>query len=157
MFHVPILDRQDKRERIEFSHIIDDTADERTWRDNRNITLDNVKINIFVSGDFSVTVENMSFKPVYGDFCILPPRMLHYGRVIRKTKLDYYQIDIGVNAFDGIPRGHEMLSELSEMYVGEDVFVRPGESESKFLLDMTLRWRSRITKCLLHSPTALRS
>ena len=146
MFHIPITDGADIRERIEFSHIIDDTADERTWKNDRNITLDNIKINVFVNGDFSLIVENMSFKPVYGDFCILPPRMLHYGRVIRKTKLDYYQIDIGVNAFDGIPGGHEMLSELSELYVGEDVFVRPSQSESKLLLDMTSRLEGAIAR-----------
>ena len=151
MFHVPISDNADKRERIEFSHIINDSADERTWKNDRNISLENIKINVFISGDFSLIVENMSFKPVYGDFCVLPPRMLHYGRVLRKTKLDYYQLDIGLNAFDGIPGGHEMLSQLADTYRGENVFVRPAQSEAKLFLDIV----SKLELAVAHKEMSL--
>ena len=134
MFHVPIVRAVEHNREIEFSHIINDGADKNTWRDNPNISLDHVKINIFVRGEFSVVIDNECYTPVYGDICVLSPHRVHYGRISKPTKLEYYQLDIGIDAFHAVPGGSELLLSLSELSRNGSPFVRPNSAEGKGVL-----------------------
>ena len=54
MFHVPITKCADAARIIEFCHISNPSAHPGTWKKGKYISLDNVKINVFVKGDFSL-------------------------------------------------------------------------------------------------------
>ena len=137
MFHIPIVKASESNREIEFSHIVNDCADKNTWRDNPNISLDHVKINIFVRGEFSVVIENECYTPVYGDFCVLPVHRVHYGRVYRPTALEYYQLDIGVCALDCIPGGRALLDSLVGYASTRSPFVRPSAEIAKQILSLS--------------------
>lgn len=144
MFHIPIVNTDNERKRIEFSHIINNEANENTWKDSRNISLDNLKINVFVRGDFSLVVENECYVPVYGDFCVLPPHRVHYGRITKPTELEYYQLDIGIDAFCAVPGGSELLLELSDLSRTLGTLVRPEQATGELLLADCAKIASRI-------------
>lgn len=129
MFHVPITTTEDTSRRIEFCHIDDPAAHPGTWKKGKYISLDNVKINVFVGGDFSVVSESSRFSPAFGDFCVFPPHGLHYGSIPSPTHLDYYQLDIGLSAFDGIPNGAELLIQLCSLSAERGALVRSGTAE----------------------------
>ena len=129
MFHIPITKTDDQAKRIEFCHINNPNGNPETWQKEKYISLENVKINVFVGGEFSVVGEEERFSPSFGDFCVLPPRTLHYGSIPRPTHLDYYQLDIGLSALDGVPDGRELLSELCRLSRENGALVRNGSSD----------------------------
>jgi len=145
MFHIPIVRSGESNKEIEFSHIIDDSADKNTWRDNPHISLDHVKINVFARGDFSVVVENECYTPVYGDFSVFAPHVVHYGRVYRPTSLEYYQLDIGVSAFDAIPGGRELLFELIDYAIRRTPFIRPTVESGREFMSLASRIENAIS------------
>ncbi len=125
MYHVPIVNDNDLKAKIEFCHIKNPVADRNTWKIGEFICLDEIKINIFKRGEFSVVVENERYSPVSGDFSVFPPHKLHYGQIPRPTVLDYYQLDIGTSAFDALPNGRELLLDLVTLSKTKGCFVRP--------------------------------
>ena len=129
MFHVPITKTEDAASKIEFCHIVNPSAYSGTWEKGKFISLDNVKINIFVGGEFSLVSESTSFSPANGDFCVFPPHGLHYGSISRPTHLDYYQLDIGLSAFDGVPDGRELIAEICSLSRERGALVRSGGAE----------------------------
>ena len=129
MFHVPITKTDDAASKIEFCHIVNPSAYSGTWEKGKFISLDNVKINIFVGGEFSLVSESTSFSPANGDFCVFPPHGLHYGSISRPTHLDYYQLDIGLSAFDGVPEGSELIADICRLSRECGALVRSGGSE----------------------------
>ena len=129
MFHVPIADTDDAARRIEFCHIENPAAHPGTWKKGEYISLDNMKINVFVKGEFSLVLERERFSPCYGDFCVFSPHDLHYGSIPRQMHIEYYQIDIGTRAFDGVPGGGELFSELCLMSAERGALVRVGSGE----------------------------
>ena len=129
MFHVPITKCADAARIIEFCHISNPSAHPGTWKKGKYISLDNVKINVFVKGDFSLVSESARFSPAFGDFCVFPPHGLHYGSIPKLTHVEYYQLDIGVCAFDGIPDGRELLDEICKLSAERGNLVRMGGSE----------------------------
>ena len=53
MFHVSITPKASPSYQIEFCHIKNLAATPDTWKKGKYISLDNLKINVFVKGDFS--------------------------------------------------------------------------------------------------------
>ena len=135
MFHVPIADTEDAARRIEFCHIENLTAHPGTWKKGKYISLDNMKINVFVKGDFSLVLERERFFPSCGDFCVFSPHDLHYGSIPREMHIEYYQLDIGARAFDGVPGGGELFSELCLMSAERGALVRVGGSEFIYICE----------------------
>lgn len=129
MFHVPITKTHKPSEKIEFCHITNPTANPDTWKKGKYISLDNLKINIFVKGDFSLVLEKTRFSPSFGDFCVFPPHALHYGSIPWEMEIEYYQLDIGLSAFDGVPFGRELLTELCTVSSERGALVRVGGAE----------------------------
>ena len=129
MFHVPITKTDEPSGRIEFCHITNPAANPETWEKGKYISLDNLKINIFVKGNFSLVLEKTRFTPAFGDFCVFPPHALHYGSIPREMEIEYYQLDIGISAFDGVPYGKELLFELCRASAVRGALVRVGGAE----------------------------
>ena len=124
MFHVPITKTDEPSRTIEFCHITNLSANPNTWEKGKYISLDNLKINIFVRGEFSLVLEKARFSPSFGDFCVFPPHALHYGSIPREMEIEYYQLDIGLSAFDGVPYGRELISELCAVSSKRGALVR---------------------------------
>ena len=118
--------------RIEFSHI-DADADRGTWRADIPICLDHLKINIFIGGDYSLFIGDKGYTPHYGDVCVLPHGAIHYGRISRPTHTDYYQLDIGGDAFFGVPYGKELLLTAANSTRG-GIFFRPTPEIAKRII-----------------------
>lgn len=129
MFHVPITNTDDAARRIEFCHIENPEAHSGTWKKGEYISLDNMKINVFVKGEFSLVLERERFSPAFGDFCVFSPHDLHYGSIPHEMHIEYYQLDIGRRAFDGVPRGEELFSELCAISARRGALVRVGGGE----------------------------
>ena len=71
------------------------------------------KINVFIEGKFSIfTDEEVLHHSTYGDICVLPPMKMHYGQITEATHVNYYQLDVGRNAFWSIPDGERMINRL---------------------------------------------
>lgn len=134
MLHYPITEALTPKEIIEFSHIINPSANSGTWNVDNVICLDHVKINVFVSGDFSLIIGSEAFSPKLGDICILPPQAMHFGKITQKTKLDYYQLDIGLGALDKIPCGEELIKGIISIGAGGIVFNSAKSAEDILLL-----------------------
>ncbi len=113
MQHFPLVDSSDFSTRIEFSHISLDQK-KGAWKNDSNIVLDHIKINVFVGGDFSFFVDGMSLHPVCGDICVLPPYKMHHGQILKPTHTDYFQIDMGIHSLDMIPGGKKLVDDLVE-------------------------------------------
>lgn len=126
--HRVIADYEEAR-RIEFSHI-DKDADQGTWRSDSPICLEHLKINIFIGGDYSLFIGDKGYTPHYGDICIFPNGAIHYGKISRPTRTDYYQLDIGSDAFFGVPYGKELLFTVANSTRG-GIFLRPSPEIAK--------------------------
>lgn len=126
--HHPIRKEDDDAHRTEFCHIAG-IGEKDSWNENKKIFLGACKINVFMKGDFSVTVGDRVFRPLYGDICFLPPLTLHYGKIPKDTALDYFQFDIGLSAFDGVPDGGALLERLCERVKDQNPFVRPKNTD----------------------------
>lgn len=138
LYHYPIQNKSDDARMIEFCHI-HSIHRKNAWNPDHKIKLTNCKINIFMKGDFSVVVGEQVFSPVYGDTCFLGPLEQHYGRIPKESELDYFQLDIGIEAFDGIPDGKKLLANLIDRRSNTKVFARPSKSDSKMLIDICYR------------------
>ena len=96
---------------IEFKHYELD-ADVGYWKKQTEIYNPNIKINLFVSGEFTLLIGNSVYRPMYGDICVMPPMELHRAHVYRRTHIEYYQLDISPNALDSVLGGRELLNTL---------------------------------------------
>lgn len=132
-WHFPIQKGANETYAVEFCHIID-TGRKNQWNENKKILLNNCKINVFMRGDFSVVVGDKVFSPIYGDLCFLAPFEMHYGKIPSDTELDYYQFDIGMNAFDTIPDGRKLLEWLTDRDKNKNVFIRPKSADTELLI-----------------------
>lgn len=124
MFHIPIVQTDDPAAQIEFSHIHMD-AEAGKWKKEDKICLDNMKINVFMEGDFSVIIDDKCFRPAYGDLCVLAPYRMHCGQIVKPTHTDYYQLDLGVKALDCVTGGRELMERLADNSANGGVFLRP--------------------------------
>lgn len=130
IWHFPIV-KTDQTDKItEFSHISEDTKREH-WRKEHLICLDNIKINVFMEGAFSVFVDGKAYTPTFGDICVLTPHKIHSGHIPASTKTNYFQLDIGTAAFYGIPGGDALIGRLISVVQGHNAFVKPSEKNIK--------------------------
>ncbi len=133
MRHVPIQNNESGDAMILFSHFQHE-APRGLWKKENVICLDNIKINVFLEGEFTVFSDNRNHRPLYGDVCLLPPRKLHCGQVSKPTYVNYYQLDVGIHALDAIPDGSRLIAELIAQGEGGDSFFRPAEGDKSALL-----------------------
>ena len=130
MNHFPIRQQVDADGKLEFSHFMMH-APAGLWKPERTFILPHIKINIFVGGEFGVFCRGQMFHPSRGDLCVFSPKTLHYGQILKHTHLNYYQLDIGLRAFDGIPGGAELLQKLVQS-TANLAFLRPeGENADR--------------------------
>ena len=126
MLKVPILS-QGKNKTILFSHF-NTPAVPGTWKKENLIFPNDLKINVFVEGEFNVFCDQKNHRPVYGEICVFSPLKMHYGHITKNTHLNYYQFDIGISAFAGIPDSDRIIKELIEKVRCGDSFSKPSES-----------------------------
>lgn len=143
MHHIPIVKCGVRLREIEFSHIVMD-APRGTWKKENLISLDHVKINIFKHGEFSIFVDDRLYSPIYGDVCAFSVHRIHSGNISKRTHTDYYQLDIGTDAFYGIPGGKELLDTLSKNSLSYGAFRRPNKAASANLIHLCERAESAI-------------
>ena len=149
MNHFPLIDSSDFNTRIEFSHIALEQK-KGAWKKDDNIVLDHIKINVFVSGEFSVFVDGVAHHPVCGDICVLPPYKMHYGQILKPTHTNYFQIDIGTHALDMIPGGKKLIDELVEKNA-RNTFSHPKGQTGSEIIELC----SRVERCILQEDYAL--
>lgn len=130
MKHITIIDTDDPFRQIEVTHHNYD-AEKGHWRKAR-ICRNNIKINFFLEGDVSVFINDTCYRPVSGDICFLPPAQIHCGLVESNTHLDYFQLDIGIQALDHVTGGGNLLSELINLSNGR--FFLHTEADEKLQL-----------------------
>lgn len=127
MNHISIMNTENPFQQIEVTHH-DYDARKGHWNKTR-ICRDNIKINFFIGGDISVFINDTCYRPACGDICVLPPAQIHCGLVESESHLDYFQLDVGVRAFDHICGGKELLAGLISGIDGR-FFLRPESKEN---------------------------
>lgn len=106
------------------------------WSNKSKLYLDNIKINVFMKGNFSVVVNDKVYSPVYADICVLAPHTLHYGQVPKITDADYFQIDLGMDAFGSVPEGRLLLETLIKKSKELGPFLRPEKTQKTLLINL---------------------
>ena len=134
MIHTPIVDTANVACQIEVTHHSHDAV--KGYWNKAAICLDHIKLNVFVEGDFSLFINDKRYRPIYGDVCFLPPAQLHCGQVESQTHLDYFQLDIGLEAMDHIPGGADMLSQLIANSEKHHHYLRPNSEDKQRLVDL---------------------
>lgn len=145
MFHIPLAETEDPNAIAEFSHFVTD-APSGLWKKENVIFRDSIKINVFVRGEFTVFTDGKNHLPFYGDICLLPPRKMHYGHISKPTHLDYYQLDIGVRAFDALPGGADAIRRLLEAGRLQPSFLRPRERDREKVLALCEELENSISR-----------
>ena len=135
MIHFPILKSTNANSILEFSHF-DMDALAGKWKKENIIMRNNLKINVFVEGAFSVFSDEMLHYPIYGDICLLPPMKMHYGQITKQTHINYYQLDIGRDTFSTIPDGNLLIDRLIDLTSHKDSFLRPSPEKGKEALSL---------------------
>ena len=135
ILHHPIVDKSDRDFLVEFSHITEDAQKEH-WKKERLICLNHIKINIFVHGCFSVFSGGNVYTPTYGDLCVFSPNKIHSGHIPSPTHIDYFQLDIGINAFYGIPGGITLLEKLIFLSDKRQSFIKPNDKDIQKILSL---------------------
>ena len=144
MHHFPLVNSSDFSTRIEFSHMALDQK-RGAWKKENQIILDHIKINVFVSGDFSVFVDGVAHRPICGDICVLPPYKMHCGQILKPTHTDYFQIDIGIHALDMIPGGKNLIEELAQKN-SQNTFSHPKGQMANAIIELCNRVERSILK-----------
>ena len=144
MNHIPIVDTDNPAKQIEVTHHNYD-APKGHWH-KAKICRDNIKINFFIEGDFSVFINDTRYRPVCGDVCFLPPTQIHCGQVESQTHLDYFQLDIGVQALNCISGGSELLAELISSSKKGRFFLHPKREDEHRIRQLCYRLESAVTE-----------
>ena len=127
MLKIPIIS-EGKDKTLLFSHF-NTPAEPGVWKKENLIFPENLKINVFVEGEFNVFSDEKNHRPVYGEICAFSPLKMHYGHITKHTHLNYYQFDVGVSSFDGIPHGSTIISELIENVRNGESFATPNPED----------------------------
>ena len=128
MNHISIMNIENPLQQIEVTHHNYDAL-KGHWKKAR-ICRDNIKINFFIEGDISIFINDRCYRPVCGDICVLPPAQIHCGLVENQCHLDYFQLDIGVQALGGVCGGSELLAELING-IDNQFFIHPQNEENR--------------------------
>ncbi len=134
MIHQPIIDTDNPSQQIEVTHHNQD-APAGLWH-KTEICLNHIKINVFIEGDFSVFVNDKSYRPIYGDICFLPPAQIHYGQIEKPTHLDYFELDIGTQALDHVSGGAQLLARLIKNSHNNRYFLRPKKEDENQVIKL---------------------
>lgn len=143
MNHISIVNTDNPFKLIEVTHHNYD-APKGHWKKAR-ICRDNIKINFFIEGDTSIFINDKCYRPIYGDICVIPPTQIHCGLVESQSHLDYFQLDIGVQAFDSICGGSELLAELISCSDGH-FFLHPQNEENGQISQLFYSLESAVTQ-----------
>ncbi len=144
MIHVPIVDTTNPSQQIEATHHSFD-APAGYWK-KEPICLDHIKLTIFLEGDFSIFINDRRYRPIYGDICFLPPTQIHCGHVDSQSHLDYFQLDIGMQAHDHITDGSALLSRLIENTYHNGHFLRPHNEDDNRIIKLCHRLEHAVKK-----------
>lgn len=150
MFHIPIIKTNDDNRILEFSHI-NEYANINKWIKEQSFSFQSIKINIFMEGEFVIYVDNQSYMPMYGDVCVLTPYKIHCGHIFKKTKTNYFQLDIGTYAFEAAPNGMELLNSMVNIINNYGAFFRPNPENAKKLIDIC----TEIEDCIIRNNLTL--
>ena len=145
MNHFPIQKTVSKDSILNFSHFVMD-APAGTWKKEHVIMCDGFKINVFVEGSFSVFSDGVLHRPAYGDICVLPPMKMHYGQITEPMHINYYQLDVGPNAFSAVPDGDRLIGRLLEVMADNDSFLRPDAGNRDTVLKLCREIEGAILK-----------
>ncbi len=126
VFHV--IDSKDADKQIRFHHIKED-AEAGTWTKEMVFCYCYIKINLFLEGDFSVIVDDHSYRPTYGDICVLQPYKMHCGLILNQTHLDYYELNVGIKSLDHISDGNKLIEALIDNSHDRNVIFRPSSKD----------------------------
>lgn len=121
------------------------------WDKDEIFCFNNIKLNIFMEGDFSVIVDGRSYSPVYGDICVLAPGKLHCGQILKPTHNDYYQLDVGVEALAALPDGKELVLRLLNNCAASGPFMRPSEND----INKVIRLCEKLERAIAANERAL--
>ena len=124
MDHKSITQSTDERRIIQFSHF-DYDAPAGHWKKKNVVIWDHIKINVFIESPFSVFSDGVLHYPTYGDICLLAPRKMHYGQILKDMHVNYYEFDIGCEAFASVPGGDALMRRLLDATANSDSFLRP--------------------------------
>jgi AraC-like DNA-binding protein len=130
LIHFPIIDTSDNNHLLEFSHFNSD-APAGLWKKENVISIDSIKINIFIEGSFSVFSDSTLHHPMRGDICVLPPKKMHYGQISAPTHINYYQLNVGTDSFKALPCGDDMIRRLISATSERGSFVRPSDLDAE--------------------------
>lgn len=133
MIRCPILKSTNANSILEFSHFDKDVL-AGAWKKENIIMRNNLKINVFMEGSFSVFSDDILHYPVYGDVCLLPPMKMHYGQITKQMHINYYQFDIGRDALSAIPDGNLLIDRLIDLTTHADSFLHPSPEKEKEIL-----------------------
>jgi AraC-like DNA-binding protein len=135
VYHVPIVKTENASNKVEISHIIADLPP-NFWERNNTVCVGDIKIKMFCEGDFSIIVDGLCYFPEYGNVCVFPPYKMHGAQNLNRTHNDYYQLNIGTAAFDGVPGGRELLEQLVSLSESHGVFAKPSKTDSMYVMQL---------------------
>ena len=124
MDHKQIVPNADERTFIAFSHF-DHDAPAGLWKKKNVVIWNHIKINVFVESPFSVFSDGVLHHPAYGDICLFAPMKMHYGQITKDMHVNYYEFDIGREAFSAVPGGDALIERLLSLTAHADSFLRP--------------------------------
>lgn len=150
MLRVPIIANAAPDSIMEFYHINED-APAGLWNKDKIFCYNNIKLNVFMEGDFSVIVDGKSYSPVYGDICVLSPEKLHCGQILKPTHNDYYQLDIGIEALSVLPGGKELIERMLDNCASNGPFIRPLEKD----VNKVIRLCEKIERAIVSNELTL--
>ena len=113
-----------ERRILQFSHF-DYDAPAGHWKKKNLVIHDHIKINVFIESPFSVFSDGALHSPAYGDIYLFPPMKIHAGRIDKNMHINYYEFDIGCEAFSQIPDGDLLIRRLLDAAASTDPFLRP--------------------------------
>ena len=145
MRHLPITESKSGAEKLEFSHF-NERASKGHWKKEKIISLESIKINVFIEGEYCVYSDGVSHQPVYGDVAFFAPHKLHYGHIQKETLIHYYQLDVGIKAFSSIPGGETLILKLIELASERASFFRPNEENRDKILNLLRQIEGAIKK-----------
>ena len=122
MYHVPIIKTTDRKGILDFSHFDHTIA-------GQNVELppicDHAVLNFFIDGNILIFTDGKWHKPLSGDLFLFSPDRLHHQQTLTPTHVNYYQLDFGRSALDGIPDGNALTEQLLSAVQERSAFLRP--------------------------------
>lgn len=109
-----------------------------SWQD-KNLSYNTCKINLFVRGEFTIYSGNESISPVWGDLCVLFPHEVHYGVIETENVAEYFEFLIDPRAFEMIDGGEKLLTCVMNRNANIGNFCRPPAELSEKMIETCYR------------------